>query len=71
MFSAVLHQYLHGQLILKNLSPSATSFFPKVLHLVNNFLSNNFLPEIDLGYVQLIKVTTPDGMIPIKLFNVT
>ena len=71
MFSAVLHQYLQGQLILKNLSPSATIFFPKVLHLVNNFLLSNFLPEIDLGYVQLVKVTTPDGTIPIKLFNVT
>ena len=29
------------------------------------------LSQIDLGYVQLIKVTAPDGTIPIKPFNIT
>ena len=45
-------------------------FLPKVLHLVNYFVEQ-LLPEIDLGYVQLIKVTAPDGTIPIKPFNIT
>ena len=42
-------------------------FFPKVLHLVSYTLSNNFLSELDLAYVKLIKVSAPDGTIPIKL----
>ena len=29
------------------------------------------MSEIDPGYVQLIKVTAPDGTIPIKPFNIT
>ena len=52
------------------MSPSAIFFFPKVLHLVNYFV-NNFLSEIDLCYVKLIKVAAVDGTIPIKPFNVT
>ena len=43
----------------------AITFFPKVLHLVNYFV-NNFLFEIGLGYVKLVKVTAPDGTIPIS-----
>ena len=58
------------------MSPSAI-FFPKSAsfsqvsfrHLVN-FLEQ-FLSKIDLGYVQLIKVASPDGTIPKKPFNVT
>ena len=40
-------------------------FFPKVLYLINYFVKQ-FLFEIDLGYVKPIKVTAPDGTIPIK-----
>ena len=52
------------------MNPSAINFFPKLLHLVNYFVEQ-FLSEIDLGYVKLIKMTAPNGTIPIKPFNVT
>ena len=39
-----------------------------MLHLVSYFVIN-FLSEIDLGYVKLMKVVAPDGTIPIKPFN--
>ena len=51
------------------MSPSAI-FFSKKFFIQSTTSSNNFLSEIDLGYVQLIKVTAPDGTIPIKPFNV-
>ena len=47
-------------------------FIPDVMKLFYTlYFSLYFLPEIDFGYVQLIKVTAPDGTIPIKTFNVT
>ena len=52
------------------MSPSAISLFQKCF--IQSITSlNNFLSEIDLGYEKLIKVTAPDGAIPIKPFNVT
>ena len=50
--------------------PSKKSEY-SVLTTILTMLSNNFLSQIDLGYVQLIKVTAPDGTIPIKPFNIT
>ena len=67
----MLHQYLQVNRYLKNLNePESCNCFPKVLRLVNYFVEQ-FLAEIDLSYVKLLKVTTPDGMIPIKPFNGT
>ena len=66
----MLHQYLQGELILRNLNElECYNFFPKGLHLVNYFVEQ-FLSEIDLASKQLIKVTAPDGTIPIKPFDV-
>ena len=51
------------------MSPSAIILFQSAS--LANYSSNNFLSEIDLGYEKPIKVTAPDGTIPIKPFNVT
>ena len=52
------------------MSPSAIIFFQKCF-IQSTTLPNNFLSETDFGYVKLIKVTAPDGTIPIEPFNVT
>ena len=61
-----------NQLILKILDePKSYIFFLQKCFISSTTSSNNFLSEIDLGYVKLKEVTTPDGTIPIKPFNVT
>ena len=52
------------------MSPSAIILSQKCF-IWSTTSSNNFLSEIDLGYEKPIKVTAPDGTIPIKPFNVT
>ena len=53
-----------------SMSPGAIIFFRSASF--SQLLRRTFfLSEVDLGYVQLIKVTAPDGTIAIMTFNVT
>ena len=53
------------------MSPNAIIFFPKSASFSQLLRRTIFCQKIDLGYVKPVKVTAPDGTIPIKPFSVT